>query len=149
MKVTDNIDQVAGDINKFVDDLQTEAENMLGETVENIRARMSVEGDPITYPVNWDNERQRRFVMAKLRKEGNLPYKRTGQYALGWKANRIPFGHSLSNAHPAGAVGGTPSGWQSRIHRGRWPYLLNVLFDELAKIPAKLSNLIKVTESRD
>lgn len=30
------------------------------------------------YPINWASERQRRYVMAKLRRENNLPYKRRG-----------------------------------------------------------------------
>lgn len=32
-------------------------------------------GKPI-YPLAWTSARQRRFVMAKLRREGNLPYQR-------------------------------------------------------------------------
>jgi hypothetical protein len=30
------------------------------------------------YPIRWTSERQRRFVLAKLRRENNLPYKRRG-----------------------------------------------------------------------
>jgi hypothetical protein len=118
--------------------------DVLIETAERVKTRMSEEGKPITYPVQWDSERQRRYVMAKLRKENNVPYRRTGLYAAGWKTERTAYGAKLSNRHPAGAIGGTPSGWQSRIHRGRWPYLLNVLFEELAKIPAEISNKFKV-----
>lgn len=31
---------------------------------------------PPQYPLEWESERQRRFVMAKLRRENNLPYRR-------------------------------------------------------------------------
>jgi hypothetical protein len=36
------------------------------------------------YPLRWTSQRQRRYVMAKLRAEGNLPYQRTGELAKAW-----------------------------------------------------------------
>jgi hypothetical protein len=39
------------------------------------------------YPIKWKSERQRRYVLAKLKRERNLPYKRTGQYARGWEVS--------------------------------------------------------------
>lgn len=39
---------------------------------------------PPSYPIRWKSERQRRYVMAKLRRENNLPYTRTGQLRQGW-----------------------------------------------------------------
>jgi hypothetical protein len=38
-----------------------------------------------TYPLVWKSQKQRRYVMAKLRKEGNLPYRRTGAFQKAWK----------------------------------------------------------------
>lgn len=43
-----------------------------------------IPGSPV-YPIRWTSEKQRRFVMAKLRRENNLPYQRTGQLAAGWE----------------------------------------------------------------
>ena len=40
---------------------------------------------PPKYPLKWRSEKQRRFVMAKLRREKNLPYKRTGGLVRGWE----------------------------------------------------------------
>jgi len=77
-------------------------------------------------------------------KQKGQPYRRTNRYRFGWELERGRFGARLSNRSPAGAIGGIPSGWQSRIHRGRWPHLLTVLFDELAKVPADVSNRLKV-----
>lgn len=37
------------------------------------------------YPLVWTSERQRRYVLAKLRRENNLPYRRTGRLAAGYK----------------------------------------------------------------
>ena len=114
----------------------------------NVRRRMREEGKPVTYPIQWDSDRQRRFVMWKLRSSGQIPYRRSNRYRFGWKEEVTAFGATLRNESPAGAIGGTTSGWQSRIHRGRWPHLLTVLFDELRKVPDDLSNRIKVHAGR-
>lgn len=36
------------------------------------------------YPLQWTSEKQRKFVMAMLRKEDNLPYERTHKLSQGW-----------------------------------------------------------------
>jgi len=41
----------------------------------------------VKYPIEWTSEKQRRFVMAKLRAENNLPYQRTGRKPYGWQMN--------------------------------------------------------------
>lgn len=38
-----------------------------------------------TYPLRWKSQRQRRYVMAKLRRENNLPYKRTHDLSRAWR----------------------------------------------------------------
>lgn len=128
----------------YVAGIVKELRDLLFETASRVKSRLSVEGKPIRYPVNWDSERQRVFVIAKLRRENNLPYKRTHATRLSLQVSRVPVGALLDIPHPGGAVFGLPSGWQSRIHRGRWPYLLEVLFDELSRLPAEISNRIKV-----
>lgn len=35
------------------------------------------------YPLRWKSDRQRKFVMAKLKREGNLPYRRRASGGLG------------------------------------------------------------------
>jgi len=42
---------------------------------------------PQTFPLTWPSAKQRRFVMAKLRGDNNLPYQRTGQLQNGWRVN--------------------------------------------------------------
>lgn len=46
-----------------------------------------------TYPLRWRSERQRRFVMAKLREEGNLPYQRTGALLDGYAVRFVAEGN--------------------------------------------------------
>ena len=110
----------------------------------NVRRRMREDGKPVTYPVQWDSERQKRAFFATDGFGHGIPYRRKNRYRYGWKEELTAFGATLRNESPAGAIGGTTSGWQSKIHRGRWPHLLSVLFDELRKVPDDLSNRLKV-----
>lgn len=47
--------------------------------------RLATEPGKPRYPLRWKSERQRRYVMAKLRREDNLPYERTHALAEGWR----------------------------------------------------------------
>ena len=40
---------------------------------------INVEPPPAQYPINWQSEKQRRYVMWLLATTNNLPYKRTGR----------------------------------------------------------------------
>lgn len=51
-----------------------------------IRELSTEPGSP-RYPLRWKSDRQRRYVMAKLRREGNLPYQRTHKLAKSWRAD--------------------------------------------------------------
>ena len=48
------------------------------------RELMALPGRP-KYPIRWASEKQRKFVMAKLRAQNNLPYRRTGKLARRWQ----------------------------------------------------------------
>lgn len=52
-----------------------------------------------TYPLRWKSDKQRKYVMAKLRSEGNLPYRRTGAFAKAWESEIK--GNSISIANTA------------------------------------------------
>ena len=127
------------------------AEESVEETLNEIKRQMSVSGKPIVYPVQWDSEKQRRAFFATDGFGAGIPYRRTDAYVNGWKIAKMPSGLSLSNAHPAGAIGGTLTGkasgamfgasltsWQSKIHRGRWPAFLPIVLEELTKLPRKI-----------
>lgn len=135
------------EIPEYINGLFKEGIEALSETVTAIKERLSQEGKPVRYPIDWDSERQRRAFFATNGFGKGIPYRRTHAMRLGIKEERVPLGSNLRIPHPGGAVyglPGSPSTWQSRIHRGLWPYLLEVLFDELAKLPARLSNRITV-----
>lgn len=42
--------------------------------------QLTTEPPPPSYPLRWKSVRQRRYVMAKLRREDNLPYTRTHRF---------------------------------------------------------------------
>jgi hypothetical protein len=119
----------------------------LAETVEEIRREMSVEGKPVTYPIQWDSERQRRAYFATNGFGRGIPYVRQGSYIRGWQVRSFPEGYELSNKHPAGAVGGTmPSSnpWQSRIHKNRWNNIFTVTSNALRKLSSRVRQKLRV-----
>lgn len=118
--------------------------DLLFDTATRVKERLAVPGKPVTYPIDWDSDKQRRFVMAKLRAEGGPPYVRKGGYDLAFRVERYEYGARLFAPYPFGAVVGLASGWQSRIHRNRWAHTITVLFEELAKIPQEISNKFSV-----
>ncbi len=51
---------------------------------QQIISDLRAEPGPPRYPIRWKSERQRRYVMAKLRRENNLPYRRTHALSRAW-----------------------------------------------------------------
>lgn len=83
--------------------------------------RMAEEGAPVQYPIQWDSEKQKRAVIAKLAREGNLPYRRTQRYVRGWKVVRMGNKYEVLNpVEYAAWVGGMANGWHSSVFAGRW-----------------------------
>jgi hypothetical protein len=52
---------------------------------QNALSELSVEPGTPHYPLLWKSARQRRFVMALLREQGNLPYQRTHMLSESWR----------------------------------------------------------------
>ena len=84
----------------------------------------------VTYPLDWQSDKQRRYVMAKLRRENNLPYRRTGEHTRAWefvyKADANGAGVlTLRNRKKASRFifGGFRPGntFQQRMHKPNWP----------------------------
>lgn len=117
------------------EEAQKEIEAILGR----VKDEMQVEGDPVTYPINWDSEKQRRFVMAKLRRENNLPYQRTGNYINGFTVELLPNGGVLKGAKQSPYISGDVDGKrQSNIHKGRWKVLRVAITTALKGTPQNI-----------
>lgn len=60
------------------------ARDVIPDIERGLQRTLMIEPGAPKYPLRWKSEKQRRYVMAKLRRENNLPYKRTGQLAASW-----------------------------------------------------------------
>jgi hypothetical protein len=56
------------------------------------------------YPIRWKSDKQRIYVIIKLRKAGNLPYTRTHAYVRAWgiRQDLTPSGGSVSIQNSSG-----------------------------------------------
>ena len=113
--------------------------------MQSIVRRMKTPGSPPTYPINWDSEKQKRFVLAMLRSRDDLPYTRNGRYIAEWgivKSGEI--GYMIHNEAPQAVyIGGNYEGMrQSRIHEGRWPVFHDEVEAELEKMPTEIESHI-------
>ena len=126
-------------------------------------------GKPITYPVKWDSERQRRAYFARdgftkpknwKRPKGyvntHIPYVRTGRYNKSFKVVKTGKGtkrsYTLINTWAKSKyVGGDAKAMQqSRIHAGRWPLVADTvrkfaqrLVKSKPQTTSKIRNLIR------
>lgn len=94
-------------------------------------------GKRITYPVKWDSERQRRYVLALLRSQNNLPYRRTDELPRGWTIEKLDKGYRLYNPSSAAVYvyGDFEGARQSRIHQQRWPLTQEIVEKEIQGLP--------------
>lgn len=114
--------------------------------LESAQRELSQEGQPITYPVRWDSERQRRAFFATDGFGRGIPTKRTGAYVRAFRVEKTGFGAAraytlFNDARHARYVGGSGTGvGQSRIHQGRWKIIAQVV-EKYAR------NLVRVVET--
>lgn len=88
----------------------------------------------VAYPIHWASEKQRRYVMAKLREQNNLPYRRTGalEAANRYYAVQSPDGAtlilentSLYAKYVYGGASAASARHQQAMHRNSgWPSML-------------------------
>lgn len=130
--------------------------DILAEASEEIRRIMSRPGLPVRYPIEWDSDKQKWYVIGKLRREGNLPYERTNAHSQGWVSEPINGGYLTANiGHQAVFLYGTPSGQfagavhvqasgQSHIHKDRWRLVRPVVEAVLSRLPKDLLERLRV-----
>jgi hypothetical protein len=109
-----------------------------------VRRIMQTPGKRISYPVKWDSDKQRRYVIAMLRSKNNLPYNRTDGLPKGWKIENVGNGYRLSNpAKAAVYVYGNYEGErQSRIHQQRHPVAQEVIESRIMELPPAIEEHI-------
>ncbi len=80
------------------------------------------------YPLRWASAKQRAYVMAKLRRENNLPYKRTGALAAAWRLEMVvdngAFDIQVQAVNPTPYEKYVTGDYQQGFHIDTgWPYL--------------------------
>lgn len=146
IKITTNARMVRKGLENLAAALPKIGRQTMYDALFRAQKKLKRPGKPIAYPVKWDSIRQRKKVMAMLREQNNLPYKRTGAYQKGYRIRALKNGHELSNPLPhAQYIGGNARGGrQSSIHQGRWPLMRDVLDKELARLPSAIVSHMKV-----
>jgi hypothetical protein len=156
INITTSVQQAVEKMKRIPRRLEESALPILRESAEKIRRIMSRPGLGVRYPIRWDSERQRRYVMAKLRREGNLPYQRTGAHANAWETQDLANGSVVQNlGHKAVFLYGSASGefagarlvtktGQSHIHEGRWRLVRPVIESVLSRIPKQILERFKI-----
>lgn len=109
-------------------------------TMLDIRRRLTAKPRRPTYPLDWDSDKQRRYVMAMLSRNGNIPYKPTGRYEKNWQIVKREKGYSIENDAPFAkyASGDFRGQSQSHIHEGRRPLMARVVEEEIRNLPEEI-----------
>ncbi len=116
-----------------------------------VRTRMSENAPKPSYPIEWDSPKQKKKVLAMLRAEGNLPYKRRDKIRRGWELDQVTDGYRLRNREEGSLfVYGDLSNkkTQSKIHANRWPLTKTVTYEELDALPDEISADIERAKKR-
>jgi len=126
-------------------EIRKEIKQVNKTAAEKILEKMATPGKPITYPVQWDSPKQRRYVMWLLRSTNNLPYTRTDKHVKRWKIVNVRGGFSVVNTRKTTIYlsGNLKGKSQSRIHRGRWPLFADVIKATTRTLPKKIAAAIK------
>lgn len=156
INITSNVKQAVETLKRIPKHFEGAAVPALQDAARLIRRIMARPGLAVRYPINWDSQKQKRYVMAKLRREGNLPYQRTGEHASGWESIDLFDGAVVQNlGHKAVFLYGTPSGefpgavhvqssGQSHIHKDRWRLVRPVIDAVVARLPAEIVNKFRI-----
>jgi hypothetical protein len=120
------------------------------EVLMAMKKTLSKPGAKPTYPIRWDTAKQRRAFFASDGFGAGIPTKRgkgSGAIQRNWKVISTEYGGDLENpmSHARFVYGTYKSTKaQSRIHRNRWPLLKTVASEEIAKLPKKVRESIKI-----
>jgi hypothetical protein len=138
IRVTSNAKLVA----KSLQDLGAEIPKVGRQQIYNVALRsrtiLRKPGKKSKRPVPWDSIRQKIKVLIILRyvlKE--MPYRRRGIYNKAFNIVKQPNGYDIINEQErATYISGDADGkGQSKIFRGRYPIMRNVIDQEMDKLP--------------
>lgn len=144
------VNKSANLVRKGLEDLAAETPKIGRQTIydqlKEARAELSKPAKKITYPVNWDSQKQKIAFFASDGFGKGIPYMPTGASSAAWKIERKDNGWIIRNTFPAAKYlfGSATGDKQSNIHKGRRPIFRDVMDKNIAKIaPAVTANLRK------
>jgi hypothetical protein len=110
------------------------------------RSKLRKKASRPTYPIPWDNIKQKIKVIILLKQTNNLPYRRKGDYNKGFVVVKTENGYELvNNTEKASFIGGDAEGkGQSRIFRERYPLIRSVVDTEFEKVPSAVVEHIQL-----
>jgi hypothetical protein len=103
---------------------------------------------PPDRPIRWTSERQRRFVLAKLRREGNIPYRRRGiqrLWVIGVTARNNVY--TVSARNPSDSAIYVYGSHQQRFLR-KWPLVEEEIISAAVELEDGLIRAIDTAISR-
>lgn len=129
---TDILDAIADTAQKSPKLMQTAYDRATRRLRTRIVNTLTAEPGPPVYPIRWKSEKQRRYVIAKLREDDNLPYQRTHALSAGWKAVIEPDGEggimTVSNKSPIAQF--VQGDYAQPFHlQSGWPQVGNIISD--------------------
>ena len=139
----------AADFSKLIDGIAAEVNAAclrgMHTTIKKIKAEMDKPGKPISYPVQWDSEKQRRAFFATNGFGRGIPTKRTGDYLAARSITAVENGYPLRNTAPYAMFvsGGSYGNTQSRIHKTRWNKLSDAIDAGLSGLKADILSELK------
>jgi hypothetical protein len=147
-RIQSNIQSVVNRLKRLGTNLFGSAEDVLWMAAQDVRDAMGESGEAVTYPVQWDSEKQRRAFFATNGFGNGIPYQRKGTYESSWVATKVSLGAEIGSNSPAARyVGGSanPGGpGQSRIHRGRWKLFRETVDARLRDLPRRVIEQLRV-----
>ena len=116
------------------------------EAATEIARRMAKPGKKMTYPAKWDSIKQKiKVIIMIMRKQGSLPYIRTGAHGRGWKAERTSSGaKAYTNVKGDKYLHGTMRDeHQGAMFVGRYVILRQVYDAVVAGLPKRIKESLK------
>lgn len=144
ISIKTNLPQVKKNLENLAADIPEIGRGRIYGYTQRVLKRLKKPGRKITYPVNWDSEKQRIAFFASNGFGSGIPYSRKGAYQKGWNTVKIENGYRIQNStEGAKYIGGDAYGRrQSKIHKGRWLLLRDVVEQEAEKLPKEIRDSI-------
>lgn len=143
-------------VRKGLENLRTKwplvSRQRLYDAAREIVRRMKKPGKNITYPVQWDSDKQRRAYFATDGFGHGIPYTRTGKHQAGWKVLKTKAGDyiAVNKSLVAKYISGGADGLgQSKIHEGRWTLLRDAVDIVVRRLPKAVRNSLAIVARRE